>query len=53
MTNQKELYHQKLSSKIYNLELIKNIQDDKKNMTRFLIMGKDIYQPEFKKQNNM
>jgi|TARA_B100001540_G_scaffold317308_1_gene349924 prephenate dehydratase len=43
----------KLSSKIYNLELIKaNIQDDKKNMTRFLIMGKDIFQPEFNEQNN-
>ena len=42
-----------MSSKIYNLELIKaNIQDDKKNMTRFLIMGKDIFQPEFNEQNN-
>ena len=28
-----------------------NIQDDKKNMTRFLIMGKDIFQPEY--DNNM
>jgi len=37
----------KLSSKIYNLEILKsNIQDDKGNVTRFLVMGKDIYQPE-------
>ena len=37
-----------LSSKIYNLNILKsNIQDDKENMTRFLIMGKDIFQPEF------
>ena len=39
----------KLSSKIYNLEIIKSdIQDDKKNVTRFLIMGKNIYQPDLK-----
>ena len=39
-----------LSAKIYNLEILKeNIQDDKNNVTRFLLMGKDIYQPEFKK----
>ena len=41
-----------LSSKIYNLDVMhSNIQDDKKNMTRFLIMGKDIFQPEY--DNNM
>ena len=41
-----------LSSKIYNLDIMRsNIQDDKKNMTRFLIMGKDIFQPEY--DNNM
>jgi len=41
-----------LSSKIYNLDIMhSNIQDDKKNMTRFLIMGKDIFQPEY--DNNM
>ena len=41
-----------LSSKIYNLDIMRsNIQDDKKNMTRFLIMGKDIFQPEY--NNNM
>ena len=40
-----------LSSKIYNLDVIKsNIQDDKNNMTRFLIMGKDTYQPEYQKK---
>ncbi len=39
-----------LSAEIYNLEILKkNIQDDKNNVTRFLLMGKDIYQPEFNK----
>ena len=42
----------KLSAKIYNLDVIKeNIQDDKDNVTRFLLMGKEIYQPEFKDEN--
>ena len=37
----------KLSAEKYNLEIIsKNIQDDKENFTRFLIMGKEIIQPE-------
>ncbi len=37
----------KLSANIYNLEIIsENIQDDKDNFTRFLIMGKEIVQPE-------
>ena len=37
----------KLSAEIYNLEILKeNIQDDNDNYTRFLIMGKDIVQPE-------
>jgi len=36
-----------LSAKIYNLEIIeKDIQDNKENFTRFLLMGKDIIQPE-------
>ncbi len=40
----------KLSSEIYKLEILQsNIQDDKKNVTRFLIMGKDIFQPELNK----
>ncbi len=37
----------KLSSKIYGLKILKeNIQDEKNNVTRFLIMGKEISQPE-------
>ena len=37
-----------LSAKIYNLKILKkNIEDEKGNMTRFLIMGKNIEQPEF------
>ena len=42
----------KLSAKIYGLEILKeNIQDDNDNYTRFLIMGKDIIQPEIDKNN--
>ena len=41
-----------LSAKIYKLSILeKNIQDDQKNVTRFLIMGKDIFQPELKEKN--
>jgi len=41
-----------LSSKIYNLEILKqDIQDEKNNFTRFLLMGKEIYQPELKDGN--
>ena len=41
----------KLSAKIYNLEILNfNVQDEKENVTRFLIMQKDICQPEFKKK---
>ncbi len=37
-----------LSAKTYNLDVIKkNIENEKGNLTRFLIMGKDISQPEF------
>ena len=37
-----------LSAKMYNLKILqKNIEDDKGNVTRFLIMGKDIEQPEY------
>ena len=36
-----------LSAKIYNLEIIKkDIQDNKENFTRFLLMGRDVIQPE-------
>ena len=39
-----------LSAKIYNLKILqKNIEDDKGNVTRFLIMGKNIEQPEHDK----
>ena len=40
----------KLSSKIYNLDILEsNIEDEKGNVTRFLIMGKPVLQPELKK----
>ena len=40
----------KLSAKIYNLKILdSNVQDEKENVTRFLVMQKDIFQPEFKK----
>ena len=39
-----------LSSKIYNLKILDSkIQDEKENVTRFLIMQKEIFQPELKK----
>ena len=39
-----------LSAKIYKLKvLIKNIEDEKNNVTRFLIMGKNIKQPTYEK----
>ena len=41
-----------LAAKIYNLEILKNnIEDDEKNVTRFLIMGKKVQHPEFKNNN--
>ena len=37
-----------LSAKMYDLKILqKNIEDDKGNVTRFLIMGKNIEQPDF------
>jgi len=40
-----------LSAKIYGLEIIqKNIENEKGNLTRFLIMGNKISQPEFRKK---
>ena len=40
----------KLSANIYNLKILdSNIQDEKENVTRFLIMQKEISQPELKK----
>ena len=40
-----------LSAKIYNLNILaSNIENEKVNVTRFLIMGKKILQPELKKK---
>ena len=40
-----------LSAKIYNLDILaSNIENEKVNITRFLIMGKKILQPELKKK---
>ncbi len=40
----------KLSAKIYKLKILKeNIEDEKGNVTRFLIMGKNVQQPNFEK----
>ena len=40
-----------LSAKMYNLKILeKNIEEEKGNVTRFLIMGKNIEQPEY--ENN-
>jgi len=39
----------KQSAKIYNLDIVaSNIEDEKGNVTRFLLMGKPILQPELK-----
>jgi len=41
----------KLSAQIYNLEILESgIQDDIDNVTRFLVMQKEISQPEFKNE---
>ena len=41
-----------LSAETYKLQVIKkNIENDKGNLTRFLVMGKNISQPEFSKKN--
>ena len=41
----------KESAKIYNLDILaSNIEDEKENVTRFLIMGKTITQPDFRNQ---
>ena len=40
-----------LSAKTYGLEILKkNIENEKGNLTRFLVMGKNIKQPEFDKK---
>ena len=41
----------KLSAEIYNLDVIKeNIENEKGNVTRFLIMGKSLSQPELEQE---
>ena len=41
-----------LSAETYGLEIIKkNIENEKGNLTRFLVMGKNISQPDFEKKN--
>ena len=40
-----------LSAKTYNLEILKkNIENDNGNLTRFLVMGKNVSQPEYGKK---
>ena len=42
----------RLSANIYGLDILsENIQDDKNNVTRFLVMGKEISQPEYRDGN--
>jgi prephenate dehydratase len=42
----------KLSAKIYKLDVLaSNIENEKGNTTRFLIMGKSVLQPDFEKKN--
>ncbi len=49
--NKKAAIASSLSAKTYGLEIIKkNIENESGNLTRFLIMGKDISQPEFGKK---
>ena len=41
-----------LSAETYKLEIIqKNIENEQGNLTRFLVMGKNIMQPDFSKKN--
>ena len=40
-----------LSAKIYGLEILKkNIEDETGNVTRFLVMGKEKFQPDYEKE---
>ena len=49
--NKKAAIASSLSAKTYGLEIIKkNIENENGNLTRFLIMGKNISQPEFGKK---
>ena len=39
-----------LAAKIYNLEILKsNVEDEEGNVTRFLVMGKEVEHPEYSK----
>ena len=41
-----------LSAEIYGLKILQeNVQDDKDNVTRFLLLGKDIFQPDFSNES--
>ena len=41
-----------LSAEIYGLKILQeNVQDDKDNVTRFLLLGKDIFQPNFNNES--
>ena len=43
-----------LSAEIYGLKILQeNVQDDKDNVTRFLLLGKDIFQPDFSDDNHI
>ena len=43
-----------LSAETYKLEIIKkNIENEPGNLTRFLVMGKNILQPEFEKKKSI
>ena len=43
-----------LSAEIYGLKILqKNVQDDKDNVTRFLLLGKDIFQPDFSDERHI
>ena len=49
--NSKAAIASSLSAKTYNLDIIqKNIENEKGNLTRFLVMGKNVFQPEFGKK---
>ena len=50
-TKSKAAIASSLSAKTYNLEILeKNIENEKGNLTRFLIMGKNLMQPKFGKK---
>ena len=43
-----------LSAEIYGLKILQeNVQDDKDNVTRFLLLGKDIFQPDFSDESHI